>query len=44
MIEQISRQLKTGFTLFDIYEDTNDFGRLHELNIKIYIATKLAKL
>lgn len=44
MTEQIGGQLKAGFTLLDLYEDTSDFGRLHELNIKTYIATKLAKL
>ena len=42
--EQIGGQLKAGFTLLDIYEDTNGSGRLHELNIKTYIATKSAKL
>lgn len=44
MTEQIGGQLKAGFTLVDIYEDTNGFGRLHELNIKTYIATKAVKL
>ena len=44
MTEQIGGQLKAGFTLLDIYEDTNGFGRLHELNIKTYIATKSVKL
>lgn len=44
MTEQIGGQLKAGFTLLDIYEDTNGFGRLHELNIKSYIATKSIKL
>ena len=43
MTEQIGGQLKAGFTLLDIYEDTNGFGRLHELNIKTYIATKSVK-
>ncbi|EFW23796.1 class I SAM-dependent methyltransferase [Solobacterium moorei] len=42
--EQIGGQLKSGFTLLDIYEDTNGFGRLHEMNIKTYIATKSVKL
>ena len=42
--EQIGGQLKAGFTLLDIYEDTNGSGRLHEMNIKTYIATKSAKL
>lgn len=43
MTEQIGGQLKAGFSLVDIYEDTNGFGRLHELNIKTYIATKSIK-
>lgn len=41
--EQIGRQLKAGFTLLDIYEDTNGSSRLYELNIKTYIATKSVK-
>ena len=41
--EQIGGQLKAGFTLLDIYEDTNGSGRLYELNIKTYIATKSVK-
>ena len=44
MTEQIGGQLKAGFTLLDIYEATNGSGRLHELNIKTYIATKSVKL
>lgn len=44
MTEQIGGQLKAGFTLLDIYEDTNGYGRLHELNIKSFIATKSRKL
>ncbi|ABN44135.1 Methyltransferase, putative [Streptococcus sanguinis SK36] len=41
--EQIGGQLKAGFTLLDIYEDTNGSGRFHELNIRTYIATKSVK-
>lgn len=41
--EQIGGQLKAGLTLLDIYEDTNGSGRLYELNIKTYIATKSVK-
>ncbi len=41
--EQIGGQLKAGFTLLDLYEDTNGEGRLHEMNIKTYIATKSVK-
>ena len=41
--EQIGGRLKVGLTLLDIYEDTNGSGRLYELNIKTYIATKSVK-
>ena len=34
MTEQIGGQLKAGFTLLDLYEDTNGFGRLHDMNIR----------
>lgn len=44
MTEQIGGQLKAGLTLLDLYEDTNGSGRLHELNIKTFVATKAAKL
>ena len=40
MSEQIGGQLRAGFRLVDLYEDTNGEGRLHDLNIKTYIATK----
>lgn len=41
--EQIGGQLKAGFILTDIYEDTNGSGRLHELNIPSFIATRAIK-
>ena len=41
--EQIGGQLKAGFMFLDLYEDTNGFCRLHEMNIKTYIATKSVK-
>ncbi len=41
--ERIGGQLKAGFTLLDVYEYTNGSGRLYELNIKTYIATKSVK-
>ncbi|KXT74901.1 putative methyltransferase [Streptococcus gordonii] len=41
--EQIGGQLKAGFTLLDVYEDTNGSGMLYELNIKTYIAIKSVK-
>ena len=43
MAEQIGGQLKAGFMLIDLYEDTNGIGRLHDMNIKTYIATKSVK-
>lgn len=41
--EQIGGQLKAGFTLTDLYEDTNREGKLHEFNIPTFIATKAIK-
>ncbi len=41
--EQIGGQLKAGFRLVDLYEDTNGSGYLHELNIKTFFATKAVK-
>ena len=32
-----------GFTLTDLYEDTNGEGRLHELHIPSFIATRAVK-
>ena len=37
--ENIGEQLKAGFILRDIYQDTNGEGRLHELNIASFVAT-----
>ena len=37
--EQIGGQLRAGFRLLDLYEDTNGEGRLHEMNIPSFIAT-----
>lgn len=41
--EQIGGQLKAGFTLTDLYEDTNGTGRSHELNVPSFIATRCVK-
>ena len=41
--EQIGSQLRAGFTLTDLYEDTNGEGRLHELHIPSFIATRAVK-
>lgn len=41
--EQIGGQLKAGFVLTDLYEDTNGTGRLHDLNVPSFIATRCIK-
>ena len=41
--EQIGGQLEAGFTLLDLYEDTNGVGRLHELNIPTFLAMRSVK-
>ena len=41
--EQINGQLLAGFTLTAVYEDTNGAGRLHELNIPSFWATRAVK-
>lgn len=43
MDEQIGGQLEAGLRLTHIYEDTNGEGRLHEMNIPCYIATRAVK-
>ena len=42
--EQIAGQLEAGFTLLDLYEDTNGEGRLHELNIPTFLAMRSVKM
>ena len=41
--EQLGGQLKAGFVLTDLYEDTNGEGVLHEHNIPSFIATRAVK-
>lgn len=41
--EQIRGQLQAGFSLLDLYEDTNGEGYLHELNIPSFWATSVVK-
>lgn len=41
--EQIGGQLETGFTLTDLYEDTNSEGYLCEMNVKTFLATRCVK-
>ena len=37
--EQLGGQLRAGFTLLDIFEDTNGTGRLHDLRVPTFYAT-----
>ncbi len=41
--EQLGGQLEAGFILTDLYEDTNGAGRLHDLNIPCFFATRSIK-
>lgn len=41
--EQLGGQLKAGFQLTDLYEDTNGAGRLHEHNVPSFVATRCIK-
>ena len=41
--EQIGGQLKAGFILTDIYQDTNGEGKLHEFNVPTFYATRVIK-
>lgn len=41
--EQLGGQLKAGFVLTDIFGDTNGEGRLHEMNVETYYATRAIK-
>lgn len=43
LAEQLGGQLDAGFTLLALYEDTNGEGRLHELNIPSFLATRAQK-
>lgn len=41
--EQIGGQLKAGFVLKDLYQDTDASGNLHDFNVPLYFATKAVK-
>ncbi|MBG9980355.1 class I SAM-dependent methyltransferase [Facklamia lactis] len=44
LTEQIGGQIQAGFVLIDLYEDTNGEGRLHDLNIPSFWATRSLKV
>lgn len=41
--EQLGGQLRAGFMLTDVYEDTNGEGRLHEMGIPTFWVTRAVK-
>ena len=41
--EQIGGQLEAGFRLLNLYEDTNNNGRMYEMGIPSYLATRSKK-
>lgn len=41
--DQIGGQLRAGFVLTDVYEDTNGYGSLHELGIPTFWATRAVR-
>lgn len=43
-IHSKSRLMEAGFTLLNLYEDTNGEGRLHDLNIPTFLAMRSKKM
>ena len=41
--EQIGGQLQAGFTLLDLYEDTNNMGPLYDYGVPTFWATLAVK-
>ena len=41
--EQIGGQLEAGLVLTNLYGDTNGEGRLHEMNVECFLATRAVK-
>ena len=41
--EQIGGQLRAGFMLTDIFEDTNGYGKLEEYKVPTFWATRAVK-
>jgi len=41
--EQLGGQLQAGFMLTDIYQDTNNTGKLQEFNVPTFYATRAIK-
>ena len=43
MEEQLGGQIRAGFMLTDVYEDTNGEGRLREMGIPTFWVTRAVK-
>jgi len=43
-VREVNGQLEAGLVLTHIYGDTNGEGRLHEMNIQCYYATRAVKM
>ena len=41
--EQVGGQLKAGFVLTHLFEDYNGYGKLHEMHIPTFVATRAVK-
>ena len=41
--DQLGGQLAAGFQITDLYEDTNGYGRLHEMGIPSFAAVRAVK-
>ncbi len=41
--EQVGGQLKAGFVLTHLFEDYNGYGRLHEMHVPTFVATRAVK-
>lgn len=41
--DQLGGQLRAGFTLTDLYEDTNGSGNLHDKHVPSFVATRCVK-
>ena len=41
--EQVGGQLKAGLVLTHLFEDVNGYGKLHEMNIPTFLATRAVK-
>lgn len=42
--DQLGGQLRAGFTLTDLYEDTNGSGNLHDKHVPSFVATRCIKM